>query len=283
MVTDKEACGQPPYMPIPKQFWELVPEASRFVVSFPRSGSRWIRLLLTDLVHSYSGLDAGELYEAQLANETKTSGFSVGPEILGSFCADVYRVAFEKRVSPTAGLAPEIPRVWRSHNLDGLRAVPSRRIIYPLRDPLPLLNSYIPFARKTGHLGTEPSELQDFCISRINEWILHVETALSMREEDPNHFLLIRYGDRLPFSESQLGLMARLLEIPVSESQICDALVRFRRFVHRLNEEKNVSDLRARNPGEGQWNPDLSEEIIGKIRESSGPMWARALAAADSQ
>lgn len=146
---------------------QLLPE-DQFLVSFPRSGSTWVRLTLRDIVVS----------DAQ-RNSAPT------PREL---FPDLHLNTGDAPVYSTLGFRS---RVFKSHNLRDLR---HRKMVYLIRQPADTLVSYYHFHRMFDHLKPLTEDgLVKFCESMLPNWCAHVETALAQRRARPEGVRFLCY------------------------------------------------------------------------------------------
>ncbi len=257
-------------MPIPDRFWEIAPEADRFLVCYPRSGSRWLRLLLSDIAFCLSDLDPGQLYERRYIVETGGAPTHHNMSAMDGFCPDIYTLIQEAGVERNPAIKPSLVSVFRSHSLASLDQCPGCRVIYLFRNPTSVLLSYIHFARCTGHLGDDLADLEPFCIARVEEWVKHVEDAILYMETAGERVCMVRYLDEVPFSVSQVGKIVAILGIPASKILISQALVRFEKLLGRLNRSGCFAYARGSNQGQLQsvagMTPELIKAVQGRIK-----------------
>lgn len=267
-------------MPVPQEFWEISNGAKHFVVSYPRSGSRWFRLLLTDMANCLSGIDPGPLYNGQLEYELAIESKAAHVIPVEGFCPNVYEVAHKGYRVPIQGIMPRLEPIFRSHNLEDVIEKPHARAVYLFRDPIPMLISYLNFAKSDGFFEGRPGELEAFCEAKVDLWARHLEGALTCRTESPDQILIARYGDHTPFEANQLAEIAEFLDFPADASLIREALGRFRVFLGRLNTVGSFEYPRGGNHGEATITLDVA--MSSAIKERTEDLLQKAIVAIGS-
>jgi hypothetical protein len=168
-----------------------------FLVSFPRSGSTWLRFLMGNLVHTEGSVTFANIE-------------SVIPYV------DIH--------SDKALLRAPRPRILESHET----FCPwYPKVIYIVRDPRDVAVSYHYILKKDRWLPEDFSmdeflplflEGRDFGV-RLGPWASHVMSWTKMRQNTPG-FLLLRYEDVLADTSRELSRVAGLLNVPASSERI---------------------------------------------------------------
>jgi hypothetical protein len=172
-----------------------------FLVSYPRSGSTWLRFLIGNLVH---------------------------PDEPVTF-ANVESFVPYVDIHPDSELlqAPR-PRILETHE-PFFPAYP--RVIYIVRDPRDVAISYHYILIKDRHLpdGFPFAEFlplflrgKDFGV-RLGSWADHVMSWLKMRQ-GAEGFLLVRYEDLLEDTPRELARLAEFLALPLTQPRIANAV-----------------------------------------------------------
>jgi hypothetical protein len=164
-----------------------------FLVSYPRSGSAWVRYLIANLLRQE---DAPVEYV-----NTRAPG--------------IYRVPDSELLK-----LPR-PRFLKTHE----RFHPLYpRVIYILRDPRDVARSYLGFLKrrdKVSHETTLEAFLPRFVAGRVpyGSWRDHAAEWISARAGDPD-FLLVRYERLKEATETELERMASFAGISADDSAI---------------------------------------------------------------
>jgi len=264
------------YMPIPDSFWQIAPEADRFLVSYPRSGSRWLRLLLADIAFCLSDLDPTQLYEGRYERETSGSRIASKGYNVHGVCPDIYITAQRGQFKYNPKLIPLLRPVFRSHSLASLDRRPGCRVVYLFRPPSPMLVSYIHFARSEGYLSNDLAELEPFCMSRVEEWVTHIEHAISHVETAGERACMVRYLDQTPFSIAQLRKVMTVLDIPASDKLIDQALIRLEDMFERMNLSGCFVYTRGSNQENLQSVPGITASLVEAVHNRTQSVFERA-------
>lgn len=216
------------FMPIPAIFWETFPEAKKFLVGYPRSGSRWMRLIFTDLVISGEGGDPNTIYESQLRREDEDF-VRESPSI--SRCPDVYRPA------PKRDETGAIPLVFRAHCCEEILGRESTRVFSVVRRPEGMLESYWNFARSGNHLGEDRAEDLEasFAAARLEEWNRWIEGILGHARATPDRVRVGLYEEGRVFSSRVVESFLQNFGIEFPSGAVVSAVDRFRDFIDELN------------------------------------------------
>ncbi|MEM6910943.1 MAG: sulfotransferase domain-containing protein [Verrucomicrobiota bacterium] len=252
-------------MPLPEGFLSALQPTDSFLVCFPRSGSRWLRLLLSDIVNQLLDRDPSGLYDTQLEVETGTLRYQ-------SNCLEAKEVIPNGYVDPRelpVELSGLIDPIFKSHNFTQLSSRPSARILYLFRKPENCLFSHYHYLLKKKHPSTLEQTLSEFFLQWFPVWTKHVSAVTLKATPDPSPFALVQYQDEIPFSCQQLRLAARFLHLDYSSGMEKAAFDRFSCFLTTLNQSGEHSYPRCQNI-------DLSDLLeTPALRE----VWARSRAA----
>ncbi len=126
------------FMPMPQEFLNAIQKDDRFLVCFPRSGSRWIRLLLIDTINQIRGDNSSEkLYSQGLQHELGDENAATYLEVNG-VTIDGYNLNREL----LGGGINTIKPIIKSHNLEQITFLPKHKIVYLFRKPANVIVSY---------------------------------------------------------------------------------------------------------------------------------------------
>lgn len=214
------------FMPLSESIRQRLSLYDRFIVAYPRSGSRWLRLLLADVLNQAHGYDPRALYDNQLACELSQP--PPRPTCL-----------LMKQVMPCIHYAPEtapagLSPVYRSHSLADLITLPRAKVVYTFRQPVAALCSYYFFTKERNDSAAEQT-IDEFCYSRAPEWANHLASALQFRDAYPDRILLLCYSATAPFTAAQLQATSVFLGIPCTNALARRAIANFQDFLGKLN------------------------------------------------
>ena len=230
-----------------------------FLVSYPKSGNTWTRLLIANLLSPGQPADFRAINRLvpDPASETKRH-FIRMPR----------------------------PRVIKSHFVFDPRYP---RVIYIVRDPRDVVLSEYHYQRKTRNID-DRSPLEDYVRRFIagetypenGSWGEHVTGWLSARDGDPR-FLLLRYENMLSHPQDEVARIAAFLDISASPQRIAEIVALS--SVDRMRElEASQSDASSLMKGSrndvafiraaksGGWRSDLPEPLVEKIESAWGPV-----------
>jgi hypothetical protein len=156
----------------PERLAALRPD-DQFLVSYPRSGNRWVRHLLRDVI----ALGRPDLPP---------------PEKLGMLIPDLHVNEMDHLARMDFGMSTQI---FKSHNLPDLRG---RRIVYLFREPADALVSYFHFHVREKIEPELVAQWPDaFCRAMLPGWCEHVQMALDEYADEyavtPSRVLLVSY------------------------------------------------------------------------------------------
>lgn len=231
------------FMPLPERFVNAIERDDHFLVCFPRSGSRWLRLLLADLVNQRLGRHPEELYTYQLDFEKARSS-----KVKDCFkSSEVVPNAYNARRARPQPVSQLIRPLFKSHNLSQVRVRSSGPILYLFRSPLSCLYSHYHFLRAQKQESAEGVDLDTFFQRFLPLWVHHVSAALEAARENPERVLPLQYGKKIPFTKDQVSLAARTIGLEATEEELASALKRYGHFLARLNRKGEHSHPRSQN------------------------------------
>lgn len=233
------------FMPIPKELFTSLSEEERFIAAYPRSGSRWLRMLLIDVFCQEYSIPASKLYEGRLRRELCLPGADAHlATSFSSIIGTVHNRNQPESILPRYGLPP----VWRTHHVAKLLDRPWTRFLVSIRDPSAMLLSYDSFAAKTGHVST--ANRSGFLRWSLATWEEHTRSLLDLANRESERILILEYGLGAPdpFNFPQLAAAAAFLGFPEKPSLIDCAMIRLRTFLEELNQHPAVPHHRGANP-----------------------------------
>lgn len=234
----------------------IVDKDDTFLVSYPKSGNTWVRLLLANLIHPQEAV-------------TLTGADRLIPSVDGQS-----RRYFEQMPRP---------RVIKSHYSF---CETYKRVIYVVRDPRDIAISQYHFQVKRRVLD-DGFPIDKFITSFVagevcpyGSWGENVASWMGARNGDPN-FLVIRYEDLLRRTQAELYRVAALLQIDVTPERLALAVERSTAKQMRKMEKqeghlwastkdtrRDISFIRAAT--DGQWQSVLSSSSVQKIEAAWG-------------
>lgn len=242
-------------MMIPVACLESLRHDDQFIVSYPRSGNRWLRMMVGEMIlRAHPHPPAGRL----------------GAEML----PDLHHL--EALEAPLGEDCPK--RVFKSHNI---RALAGRRMVYLFRRPADALISFHHFRTEmAGRRGeTVALSANDFCLQMLPGWVEHVQLALDQRTAFPERTLFISYERMKREPIPTLRDVAAFLALPGGEETL-------RSVVEQNTFEKNRAEVApaARDKfapvlrrGEiGTAASELPPETLAEIERAAAPLYTAA-------
>lgn len=253
-------------MPLSGTFLGEIEPQDQFLLAFPRSGSRWMIRLLSDLAEIAYGLAPGAFYERTLERLSKnTSSDSKAPFDSSRKAAipDAHRHPRERSALLALGRTP----MFRSHHLAEVMMRARGPVTYIARHPGPTLYSYFHFSRTHGYIGADVT-LQEFFAAQLPFWRDHISTMLDFHRNAPGRVLFLTYRDPGPFVKAQLEAAAAHFEMPFKSETVDWALARMAGFLPKLNAHPSTVHSRGMNHAVLQAIPgELREWIHGETAE----------------
>jgi hypothetical protein len=228
-----------------------------FIVSYPKSGSTWMRFLLANLLAA-DAVDFGNLRR-------------IIPDIHQS-------TANQLDAQPA-------PRILKSHEYLDPRY---RRMIYLVRDPRDVAISYyhhhvrVRAIPEDFPLGRFVERFVEGRLDPYGSWGHHVGGWLGGREGDPG-FLLIRYEDLSADTARELARTVAFLGLPASKDELAGAIANSSFEAMRAlerNEAQSAGSSRAERPfvrsgTTGGWRRDLPPALAAQIAAAWGATMSR--------
>lgn len=245
-------------MPIPPERLRSLRDDDQFIVSYPRSGNRWLRVMVRDAI---------VLRRPELAP----------PAELRALVPDLHHYEPDAPALAQFGIAA---RVLKSHNI---RDIVGRRMIYLFRRAADALISFYHFRQKQPQWAEKTKLLSAdaFCAAMLPGWIEHLELAIRQRESFSDRTLFVSYESLHAAPGATLRAALEFLGIAADESVV-------RAAVERNAFEKNRAQLASQSPGEptpilrkgrvGSAADELLPETLARIESAAGAIYQRALA-----
>jgi len=230
-----------------------------FLVSYPKSGNTWTRLLIANL----------------LSPDEPADFRSINQMVPDPFADSKRHFARMPR-----------PRVIKSHLVFDPRYP---RVIYMVRDPRDVVISEYHYQRKTRRIDDQypldeyvPRFLQGETYPENGSWGENVASWLLAREGDPR-FHLVRYENLLSDTIGELSGIAVFLGISAAPERLSEVvrLSSVDRMRTLEQQQSNASSLMkgsrkdlpfVRAAKSGGWRSELPESLVAKIEAAWGPM-----------
>jgi hypothetical protein len=247
----------------PAHFAALRPDDA-FIVSYPRSGNRWVRAILCDLIARHG-----------------TSGNALGEGELP--IADLHHVA--PRAAAADRTADGPARIFKSHNI---RALADRKMLYLFRQAPDALVSYFHFRLKQPQRREKTAALgiDRFCAGMLPGWCEHMELALQQKSRHPDGTCMVSFELLKSTPEQSVACIAQFFGLRAEPSIVREVVAEnaFDRKVRAPASETTASTrpiLRKGRVGTGA--EELRPETFDQITAISSPLYeqARALALRD--
>jgi hypothetical protein len=246
------------FMPLPDAFLQGMEPTDQFLLAYPRSGSRWLMRLLSDLANAAFGLEdcdfnLGQGWRAPVGSEAYAEFMNKKRTI-----PDVHVWGRESSTLLPLGRRP----IFRSHHLCEVLTRCTGPIVYVVREAVPMLHSYYHFARQRKTLA-EHITLDEFCMSHLPLWKDHVSTMLALHEVCPGRVHFVTYRDPGPFLPSQVASSAAHFGIPFEPETIDWALGRMAELLARLNAQPDTLHARGENRAViADFPPELRDWVV---------------------
>jgi hypothetical protein len=230
-----------------------------FLVSYPKSGNTWARMLIANLLSSGKPADFWTINH-------------LVPELEGATKRDLARMSRPRIIKSHFAFDPRYPRV-----------------IYIVRDPRDVVISEYHYQRKTRQIDDQFS-IAEYVLRFIagrtcpndGSWGQNVSSWIVTRESDAS-FLLIRYETLLSDTVGQLARIADFLNIAATPERLAEvasfsSVDRMRKLEATQsqasslmkNGRRDVAFVRAAKSG--NWKAELDESLVHKIEAAWGPL-----------
>lgn len=230
-----------------------------FLVSYPKSGNTWVRMLISNLLSPDKPADLWTINR-------------LVPELEAVTKRQLSQMPRPRLIKSHFSFDPRYPRV-----------------IYIVREPRDVVLSEYHYQRKTCTIGDQfPLEeyVTRFIAGRTcpedGSWGQNVASWIVTRRGDPK-FLLMRYEDLLVDTPGELKKIAEFLGITVSRQRLLEVaeLSSAERMRKLEKAQSNASSLMkgsrkdiafVRAAKSGGWRSELPEALAGKIETAWGPL-----------
>lgn len=262
------------FMPLSPEYLSQIQREDQFLLAFPRSGSRWLRYMLSDVFNQHLGQDPMPLYDAMFARQF---GARV-PQIKGKVflsedvIPDVHTHPYSNCVLPRYGVKPTL----RSHHLTEVLQRSQGAMIGVFRSPVLVLGSYYHFARQGKHIG-ETVSLREFSQWKLPLWMDHLQILLEARRQDPGRFLLMHYTGKMPFGAAEVEAAAQHFGIPCQPGAAEAAMANCLQHLAQVNAHPSTTFPRGENVQSLALIPDVVRQ---EIEAATASIYEEAVAAA---
>lgn len=267
-----------PFMPLEPRALRAIAANDGVIVAYPRSGSRWLMLMLHAIGHAAAGDEERARWVFEEGVNRILHGAGRNPlerampsRIQGWNAHDPGELALVDR--SRGGLV-----VARSHHDRALYAAGGLRIAYVFREFPEMIVSYWHYALESGQ--ARPDELEAFCLGRIPSWVDHLEAATRHARAHPRSMLMIRYQEEGAISSDHLRRCLELFGQRCEPSVLAFVEERFREYLARLNGSGRFLVRRGGTIGAGEFLP---EALYRRLEEATRPVFEEACRVADGQ
>lgn len=232
-----------------------------YLVSYPRSGSTWLRAMLCEILYGRSGesLEDLDYYSPNIYLRNKIE------EVIP---ADFHVVKTHAQcINP-----------WH-------KSFPYRKVIYLVRDPRDVVLSHY---RYQSFLRDYPGSLDDFIADWLSgrvfpsTWNDHVESWIFFsqnRRVDDYRLCLIRYEDMLVSPERELQKIAEFMQLEKSDADLSLAVEKCRLDAMRRKEKRGKRAIETKegfdfigSATSGSWKSSLSNAQADLILKANGKL-----------
>lgn len=239
-------------MVIPAERLRRLRESDQFIVSYPRSGNRWLRMILRDVIV----LNRPEL---------------TAPPDLKTLIPDLHHDAPDDSALAQFGVSA---RILKSHNL---RDIAGRRMVYIFRNAADALVSYYRFRCQNPQWASTVSamSLEAFCQTMLPGWIDHMKIAISAAETAPKQVHFIAYEALHTEPARVLRRVVDFLGIAVADEVIARA-IEANSFVKNRAKVTEGKGPILRKGRIGSAGEELSAEVLKEVEAVARPLYQRA-------
>ncbi len=229
---------------------DLMPRVSRddvYLMNHPRSGSSWLRCLVTSYVRESP----------------------ITPELAAETVPGVIRPRLIPSVMPKT---PETVLI-RSHA--AYTKIPAR-VIYLMRDGRDALLSFYALRRKTEPPSSWVHSVTpgEFFLknAKYGPWHEHVLGWLNgLQAWPPDRFLVVRYEDLVRETESQLGTIVEFLGFSADPKRLERAVAwNSKEALSKIDDEAGGGALAFPGMTQGGWSSALTPEELARYEELAG-------------
>lgn len=229
------------------------------LVSYPRSGNTWMRLLIS---------------HALLLNRGEQTDRGALPFPARFVVPDLHKDPVSETWSIQNGYDF---RIFKSHDL---ASVASQPILYLFRNPADALVSYYHFHKRQPELRhMAQGSCDDFSLSKIPEYKAHLSAAIQIKERNPSKVHMLSYESLHLNPISGLSEVMAFLKVDIPEPVIVQAVDHCQFEAYQKNEQvrQDTSErfMRVGKPGTGQ--TELSYQTLQRIESELLPLYEEAL------
>ena len=235
------------------------------IVSFPRSGNTWTRVLIADVLLQLRGHDTSK----------RAPVLPIHPDIV---IPDLHVHDVSDAGMEATGLHY---RLFKSHNPAQLR---SFKCIYLFRKPLDTLVSFYHFHLRFEHLhdrATAGSEA--FCTEHRVEYLDHLRAGMAAKKKNRDRVLFTAYESLHAQPLPTLRMMCDFLGIEAPDDVLHRSIENHVFEKHHKAAVVGPNNERFFRYGKpGGWAQDLSQEFYDKLSPQLTPVYEKALALMDA-
>lgn len=223
------------------------------IASYPRSGSTWIRLLISDCILQNQGEETDTVLP--------THQDEIVPDMLVSDIPSLSDYKFHSL------------RLIKDHNeFQNL----TKKAVYLFRMPSDTLSSYFHYHIRFPRAVIKTFEDQDdFCQYYLHHWILHAVSFINAKLERPDDIIFVSYRQLHEEPEKCLQDVLRFLDIPYNDDIIKRAVENHVFKKQREEEEKRPlsGEFFFRKGKIGSAAEELSEITLLSIKQYARPFY----------
>ncbi len=247
------------FMPLQAEKIKQLRAQDYCLVSYPRSGNTWMRLLIS---------------HALLLNRGESTAPGTLPFPAKFVVPDLHRDPVSDTWTTQNGYGF---RVFKSHDLAGVANQP---ILYLFRNPADALVSYYHFHKRQPELRhLALTSCDAFCLSKLEEYRAHLGTAIKLKERNPSRMHMLSYESLHLDPISGLSEILAFLKAVVPESVIVEAVDHCEFDAYQKSEKTRTDTserfMRVGKPGTG--HTELSYATLQTIESELLSLYEEAL------
>lgn len=236
------------------------------ILSYPRSGNTWMRYMIADII-------------------LQAHGFQTDSDLPIDFDRVIPSI-YKHEIATHIDERIQLPyRIIKSHEFIDAE---NRKFIYTFRRPTDSLCSFYHYLRNHPH-NPDKQELalnlsiEEFCSQEVDEWIKHLEKALSLHSIKENHknICWVCYEKLHEYPQAALKSVIRFLELDESQIEIDKAIENHTKENQiKVFKKKNQADLN-RNIRKGRVGTsirEISPETLRMIESKTQALYKEAYA-----
>jgi hypothetical protein len=240
-------------MPFDREWLAAIRPDDRFLMSYPRSGNRWLRTMLRDVfLLSRPEVDLPANHKILLPDIHASKAASFPPELVGV-----------------------LPRVIKSHNY---RDLVGRSMIYLYRQAPDSLVSFYHFHLQHSMWPKQVAAmgLDEFCLRMLPGWCEHLQLAIQQRRSAPETIHSVSYETLKAAPAEQLRAIVAFLGLAADDAIIEKAVHEnsFEKSRARLAEKKTARAPILRKGQVGGAAAELQPATLETIRAKADPVYA---------